>query len=70
MENQEFVQSVLQEIVQPGVERLMKSRYFTELRDGKLSKNRLAGFAMQHYLACVGLFETGDDAQDGRLAAA
>jgi pyrroloquinoline quinone (PQQ) biosynthesis protein C len=51
MENQEFVQSVLQEIVQPGVERLMKSRYFTELRDGKLSKNRLAGFAMQHYLS-------------------
>ena len=51
MENQEFVQSVLQEIVEPGVEQLMKSRYFTELRDGKLSKNRLAGFAMQHYLS-------------------
>jgi pyrroloquinoline quinone (PQQ) biosynthesis protein C len=51
METQEFVQSVLREIVNPGVEQLMNSRYFSELRSGKLSKKRLAGFAMQHFLS-------------------
>jgi pyrroloquinoline quinone (PQQ) biosynthesis protein C len=49
--NHEFVQTVMQEIVEPGVEQLMNSRYFSELRFGKLSKKRLAGFAMQHYLS-------------------
>jgi pyrroloquinoline quinone (PQQ) biosynthesis protein C len=51
MENQAFVDSVLSEIVQPGVDQLMRSRYFTELRSGKLSKKRLTGFALQHYLS-------------------
>ena len=51
MENQSFVDSVRREIIQPGVEQLMNSRYFTELRAGKLSKRRLQGFAMQHYLS-------------------
>lgn len=51
MGNQAFVESVLQEIIRPGVERLMSSRYFSELREGKLSRKRLKGFALQHYLS-------------------
>jgi pyrroloquinoline quinone (PQQ) biosynthesis protein C len=41
----------MREIVSPGVEQLMRSRYFTELRNGALSKKRLQGFAVQHYLS-------------------
>ena len=51
MVNEAFMESLQQEIIQPGVERLMNSRYFSELREGKLSKNRLKGFALQHYLS-------------------
>ena len=45
-----IVQSVIKEVVEPGVERLMESRYFSELRDGKLSIKRIQGWAIQHYL--------------------
>ncbi len=51
MENSSFVESLMREIVHPGVEQLMQSRYFTELRNGKLSRKRLQGFAVQHYLS-------------------
>src|SRR5919106_6898402 len=51
MENQAFIDSLMREIIHPGVDQLMGSRYFAELRAGKLSKKRLAGFAMQHYLS-------------------
>jgi pyrroloquinoline quinone (PQQ) biosynthesis protein C len=51
MENQSFVDSLMREIIQPGVDRLMNSRFFSELREGKLSKKRLQGFALQHYLS-------------------
>ena len=51
MENADFVGSLMREIIQPGVEQLMASRYFTELRSGKLSEKRLKGFALQHYLS-------------------
>jgi pyrroloquinoline quinone (PQQ) biosynthesis protein C len=47
----EFVQSLMTEIIHPGVEQLMATRFFTELRAGKLSKKRLQGFAVQHYLS-------------------
>jgi len=50
MDGTAIVQSVTQEIVQPGVRRLMESRYFSELREGKLSIKRLQGWAIQHYL--------------------
>jgi len=50
MASQAFVDSVIKEIIQPGVERLMESRYFTELRQGKLSTRRLQGWAIQHYI--------------------
>lgn len=45
-----FVDSVIQETVEPGVRRLMESRYFSELREGKLSVRRLQGWAIQHYI--------------------
>lgn len=51
MENQAFIDSLMKEIIHPGVEQLMNTRYFTELRTGKLSKKRIAGFALQHYLS-------------------
>jgi pyrroloquinoline quinone (PQQ) biosynthesis protein C len=50
MTNQ-FVENVMREIINPGVEKLMNTRFFTELRAGKLSKKRLQGFAVQHYLS-------------------
>jgi pyrroloquinoline quinone (PQQ) biosynthesis protein C len=50
MDGKAIVQSVIQEIVQPGIERLMDSRYFAELRQGKLSVKRLQGWSIQHYL--------------------
>jgi pyrroloquinoline quinone (PQQ) biosynthesis protein C len=46
-----FVQSVLSEIIHPGVDQLMDTRFFTELAAGKLSRKRLQGFAVQHYLS-------------------
>src|ERR671924_226451 len=39
-----------QAIIQPGVQALMESRYFSELRQGKLTIKRLQGWAIQHYL--------------------
>jgi len=50
-----FVESVIQETVEPGVQRLMENRYFSELREGKLSVRRLQGWALQHYLHNVSL---------------
>ncbi|HEX9146200.1 MAG TPA: hypothetical protein VGA09_18170 [Candidatus Binatia bacterium] len=43
MDGKAIVQSIIEEIIQPGVQRLMDSRYFTELRQGKLSTRRLQG---------------------------
>ncbi len=51
MENQAFIDSLMRDIVQPGVDQLINSRFFSELRQGKRSKKRLQGFALQHYLS-------------------
>jgi pyrroloquinoline quinone (PQQ) biosynthesis protein C len=51
MENRAFVDELMRAIVNPGVEQLMHGRFFTELRAGTLSKKRLQGFAVQHYLS-------------------
>ncbi len=40
MDGKTVVDSMIREIVQPGVQRLMESRYFSELREGKLSIRR------------------------------
>jgi pyrroloquinoline quinone (PQQ) biosynthesis protein C len=57
MANQAFVASVIKEIIQPGVDRLMALPYFSELRTGKLSTKRLQGWALQHYLHNVALLK-------------
>ena len=57
MASQAFVDSVMREIIQPGVEQLMQLPYFTELRAGKLSAKRLQGWALQHYLHNVALLK-------------
>src|ERR1044071_3703599 len=51
MQNEAFIDSLMKEIIQPGVDRLMSCPFFAELREGKLSRKRLQGFAMQHYLS-------------------
>jgi pyrroloquinoline-quinone synthase len=50
MDGRALVDSVKKEIIEPGIQRLMDSQYFTELRQGKLSRKRMQGWAMQHYL--------------------
>ena len=50
MGNRQFIDSVIREIIQPGMDRLMESRYFSDLRAGKLTTRRIQGFAMQHYI--------------------
>ena len=50
MATQAFIDALIKEIIQPGVDQLMERPYFTELRAGKLSTKRLQGWALQHYL--------------------
>ena len=52
-----FVDSVIAEIIQPGIDRLMESRYFTDLREGKLTVRRMQGFALQHYIHNMGILK-------------
>jgi pyrroloquinoline quinone (PQQ) biosynthesis protein C len=51
MENQAFIDELMQTIVNPGVEQLLNNRFFSELTTGRLSRKRLQGFAVQHYLS-------------------
>ncbi|PZC47327.1 MAG: Pyrroloquinoline quinone (PQQ) biosynthesis protein C [Chloroflexi bacterium] len=55
--NSRFVDEVIQDIIQPGVEQLMDSRYFTDLRSGKLTTRRLQGFSIQHYIHNMGVLK-------------
>ncbi len=55
MTPQAFVGSIVEEIVQPGVERLLACRYFADLREGTLTTRRLQGFALQHYLLNIAI---------------
>jgi thiaminase len=57
MADQVFVDSLIKEIIQPGVDQLMSLPYFTELRAGKLSIKRLQTWAVQHYLYNVALLK-------------
>ena len=57
MANQAFVDSLIKEIIQPGVDQLLATRYFNELSRGKLSRRRLQGWAMQHYLHNIALLK-------------
>jgi pyrroloquinoline quinone (PQQ) biosynthesis protein C len=49
-EKLDMIESVMNDIIEPGVERLMQTRYFTELRSGKLSRRRIQAWALEHYL--------------------
>jgi pyrroloquinoline quinone (PQQ) biosynthesis protein C len=55
MDQNSFVASLVNEIVTPGLQSLMQTQYFEELRQGKLSTRRLQGFALQHYITNVAL---------------
>lgn len=55
--NLAFVESIRKEIIEPGVQQLMDSRYFRELREGSLSRRKLQGFALQHYIHNVHLLK-------------
>jgi pyrroloquinoline quinone (PQQ) biosynthesis protein C len=55
--NQTFVDDLISEIIQPGSEALMDSRYFRDLRAGKLTVRRMQGFAIQHYIHNMGVLK-------------
>ena len=57
VKNQAFVRSVVDDIIQPGIDRLMDSRYFTDLRAGTLTTRRVQGFAVQHYIHNMGVLK-------------
>ena len=57
MAAQSFPDSLVKDTIQPGIQKLMESRYFSELREGKLSKKRLQGWAVQHYLHNIALLK-------------
>ena len=50
MDGKALVASVKKEVIEPGIQRLMDTPYFNELRQGKLSVKRMQGWAIQHYL--------------------
>ena len=55
MDSHKFVDALVNEIVKPGLQSLMDTQYFAELRKGNLSIRRLQGFALQHYITNVAL---------------
>ena len=56
-DNQAFVDSLVNEIILPGVDALLGSRYFHDLRAGKLTIRRMQGFAIQHYIHNMGILK-------------
>ena len=55
MEPDKFINSIVTEIIEPGLKRLMQTQYFCDLRQGTLSIRRLQGFALQHYITNLAL---------------
>jgi pyrroloquinoline quinone (PQQ) biosynthesis protein C len=55
--NKTFVDGLISGIIQPGVDDLMDSRYFRDLRAGKLTVRRMQGFAIQHYIHNMGVLK-------------
>ena len=56
-DNQAFVDSLLNDIILPGVDDLLDSRYFRDLRAGTLTTRRLQGFSIQHYVHNMGILK-------------
>jgi hypothetical protein len=59
--SQAFVDSLIKEIIQPGVDQLTALADFIELRSGTLSVKRLQGWALQHHI------RTGEGRKIGAL---
>jgi hypothetical protein len=55
MDQNSFVDSLINDIVKPGLQSLMQTQYFSALRQGTLSIRRLQGFALQHYITNIAL---------------
>ena len=55
MDPNNCVDSLIDDIVKPGLQSLMQTQYFSALRQGTLSIRRLQGFALQHYLTNIAL---------------
>jgi len=55
MDQWDFVNALVGEIVTPGLQSLMATQYFSELRKGTLPIRRLQGFALQHYMTNIAL---------------
>ena len=56
-ENERFVESLISDIIKPGIDVLLDSRYFRDLRAGRLTTRRIQGFAVQHYLHNMGVLK-------------
>ena len=49
-EKTNLIDELMSDIIEPGIQRLMQTRYFTELRSGDLSPRRIQAWALEHYL--------------------
>ncbi len=56
-ENERFVESLISDVIKPGIDILLDSRYFRDLRAGTLTTRRIQGFAVQHYLHNIGVLK-------------
>ncbi len=56
-ENERFVESLISDVIKPGIDVLLDSRYFRDLRAGTLTTRRIQGFAVQHYLHNMGVLK-------------
>lgn len=50
VEKPTLIESLMSEVIEPGVRRLLETRYFAELRSGQLSRRRIQAWALEHYL--------------------
>lgn len=49
-EKTNLIDSLVHDVIDPGIQRLLATRYFTELRSGQLSRRRIQAWALQHFL--------------------
>ena len=55
MNSEKFVESIVSEVIKPGLKSLMETQYFCDLRQGTLSIRQLQRFALQHYITNMAL---------------
>ena len=46
--NRAFVDDLVNEVIEPAANQMMANRYFTDLREGRLTRRRMQGFSLQH----------------------